>query len=59
MSMEAHLVELKKRHSVLEQQIAAVAAHPSADTLEIVKLKRKKLTLKDQIKRMSIKRVEH
>lgn len=59
MSMEAHLVELKRRHSVLEKQIAVVTAHPSANTLEVAALKRKKLTLKDQIKRISINRVAH
>ena len=59
MSMEAHLVELKRRHSELDRKIAAFMAHPSTNTLEIAALKRKKLTLKDQIKRISINRVEH
>lgn len=58
MSMEAHLVELKRRHSDLDRKISDATAHPSADTLEIAKLKRKKLTLKDQINRMSLMR-EH
>lgn len=59
MSMEAHLVELKRRHSVLEREIEDVMAHPSANALEIAALKRKKLTLKDQIKRITIDRVAH
>lgn len=53
MSMEAHLAELKKRHSVLEREIASVAAHPSSDELELVALKRKKLSLKDEIARLT------
>lgn len=59
MSMEARLFELKRRHSVLEQEIKDVTAHPSANALEIAALKRKKLTLKDQIKRITLDRVAH
>jgi len=59
MSMEARLVELKRKHSVLEKKIADVSAHPSASTLEVAALKRKKLTLKDQIERISTTSVSH
>lgn len=59
MSMEAHLVELKRRHSVLEQEIAAAAGSPGASPLEVAALKRRKLVLKDQIARLSLSRVEH
>ena len=59
MSMEAHLVELKKRHGALEQQIADAAGAPSVNPLDLVALKRKKLFLKDQIARIAIEHVSH
>jgi len=52
MSIEAHLVELERRHRDLEAEIAEARAHPSIDDLEIVKLKRRKLLLKDEIVRL-------
>lgn len=53
MSVDSHLVELKRRHRALEQQIADAQAHPSMDMLDVSKLKRKKLFLKDQIVKLS------
>jgi hypothetical protein len=52
MSIEAHLAELKERHSALEAQLAEARAHPSIDDLQIVELKRRKLLLKDEIARL-------
>jgi hypothetical protein len=52
MSIEAHLAELERRHRDLEAEIAEARAHPSIDDLEIVKLKRRKLLLKDEIVRL-------
>ena len=52
MSIEAHLAELERRHPDLEAEIAEARAHPSIDDLEIVKLKRRKLLLKDEIVRL-------
>ncbi len=59
MSSEAHLVELKRRHDDLEQKLAATMARPSSDHLEIVRLKRKKLSLKDKITRLSMHTSTH
>ncbi|MFZ3360284.1 MAG: DUF465 domain-containing protein [Xanthobacteraceae bacterium] len=52
MAIESHLAELEKRHQALEQQIDEALAHPSADDLQIVELKRKKLYVKDEIARI-------
>lgn len=52
MSMETHLSELQRRHSALEAEISELRAHPSADDLAIVELKRRKLQVKDEIARL-------
>jgi hypothetical protein len=52
MPMHTHLVELEKRHRALEDEIAEAMAHPSADDLKIVELKRRKLQVKDEIARL-------
>jgi len=49
MSLESHLAELQKRHSELDRQIDDAMASPSVDDSQIVKLKRRKLALKDEI----------
>jgi hypothetical protein len=53
MSFEAHLAELQKKHSELDRQIDEMLAHPSIDDLEISELKRRKLLLKDEIRKLS------
>ena len=52
MSIESHLAELERRHSALEDKIREAALHPSTDSLSIAELKRRKLQLKDEIKRL-------
>jgi hypothetical protein len=52
MSIEAHLAELEKRHQALENEINEAIAHPSTDDLRIVELKRRKLLVKDEIRRL-------
>ncbi len=52
MSMQAHLVELEKRHQALEQEICEALMHPSTDGLKIAELKRRKLQVKDEIERL-------
>jgi hypothetical protein len=53
MAFEAHLAELQKKHSEIDRQIDEMLTHPSIDDLEISELKRRKLLLKDEIKRLS------
>ena len=52
MAMQAHLVELEKRHRALEDEINDALAHPSADDMKVAELKRRKLQLKDEITRL-------
>jgi hypothetical protein len=52
MSLTAHLAELERRHRALEAELAEARAHPSADDLELVELKRRKLLVKDEIARL-------
>lgn len=52
MSVESHLSELVRRHHVIEQAIMAEESHPATDELKVLELKRKKLSLKDEIERL-------
>lgn len=52
MSLEAHLAELERKHGDLQRAIDDAITHPSTDTLEIAKLKRRKLAIKDEIERI-------
>ena len=52
MAMNAHLMELEKRHRALDEEIAEAMMHPSADNLKIAELKRRKLQVKDEIARL-------
>jgi hypothetical protein len=52
MSMQSHLAELEKKHQALEAEIHDCLAHPASDDLRIVELKRKKLSVKDEIEKL-------
>ncbi len=52
MSLASHLAELERKHGDLEREIDAAIAQPSFDDLEIVKLKRRKLAIKDEIEKL-------
>ena len=52
MAIQAHLVELERKHRTLESELHDALMHLSTDDLQIVELKRKKLHLKDQIERL-------
>lgn len=52
MTMETHLAELEKKHRALEHQIEEAMLHPGIDTLALSELKRRKLSLKDEIERL-------
>ena len=45
----ADLETLRAEHRQLDEQIQVMAADPDADQLEIARLKKRKLRLKDQI----------
>ena len=50
MSLTSHIEELKRKHTELDREIAEATASPSTDDIEINRLKRRKLALKDAIK---------
>lgn len=52
MSLQSHLLELERRHADLEREIEKAMVSPSTDNLQIAKLKRRKLNIKDEITRL-------
>ncbi len=52
MAIQAHLVELERKHKVLESELHEALLHLSTDDLQIAELKRRKLMVKDQIERL-------
>ena len=52
MAIESHLAELERRHRALEVEISDALTHPSPDGLKIAELKRRKLSVKDEIARL-------
>jgi hypothetical protein len=46
------LESLKAEHRDLDERIRALSSEPTGDQLEIARLKRRKLMLKDQIQRI-------
>ncbi|MVA96391.1 DUF465 domain-containing protein [Nitratireductor sp. CAU 1489] len=59
MSLASHLEELRRKHGELERAIDEALAHPSVDDLEINRLKRRKLALKDEIEKMESPPTRH
>lgn len=52
MAIQAHLVELERKHRILEDELHDALVHLSTDDLRIVELKRRKLMVKDEIQRL-------
>jgi hypothetical protein len=52
MSLAAHLAELSEKHKLLERRIEEELARPGSSDLEITRMKREKLKLKEQIVRL-------
>jgi hypothetical protein len=52
MALQAHLVELERKHKVLETELHDALVHLSTDDLRIVELKRRKLMVRDEIERL-------
>ena len=51
----AELVELRRQHRALDDEIAALSESPLADQLQVKRLKKRKLHLKDEIARVEDK----
>ena len=52
MALQAHLVELERKHKILENELHDALVHLSTDDLQIAELKRRKLMVKDKIERL-------
>lgn len=52
MSLQGHIVELQRRHEALEKEIEEEQNHPASDDSKVTELKRKKLQLKDEMKKL-------
>ncbi|HVZ15228.1 MAG TPA: DUF465 domain-containing protein [Bauldia sp.] len=57
MTMETHLAELERRHQALEREIEDALQHPGIDTLTLTELKRRKLSLRDEIEKLKTQSV--
>lgn len=53
MSLDAHVEELKKKHQSLTVAVEEAQRSPGVDDLEVVRLKKQKLKLKEEIERLS------
>ncbi|MBB5723057.1 hypothetical protein FHS72_002693 [Loktanella ponticola] len=53
MSLSSHLQELKKKHQHLSDDVEVMQRSAGTDDLEIARLKKKKLHLKEEISRLS------
>jgi hypothetical protein len=58
MAIQAHLVELERKHRILEDELHDALLHLSTDDMRIVELKRRKLMVKDEIERLRQSTVE-
>ena len=54
MSLASHLAELERKHGDLEREIDEALSSPSFDDLEIVRLKRRKLAIKDEMEKLKV-----
>ena len=52
MALQAHIVELERKHKILESELHEALIHLSTDDLRIVELKRRKLMVRDEIARL-------
>jgi hypothetical protein len=52
MTTEGHIAALERRHRELERQIDDEMTHITHDDMMIAALKRKKLEIKDELKRL-------
>ena len=53
MSLSSHLEELRKKHATLKQKVETAQRSPGIDTFQVTELKKQKLRLKEEIRRLS------
>jgi hypothetical protein len=54
MNLTSHLQELKKKHDTLSDAVKKEQRSPGSDDLEVSRLKKEKLHLKQEITRLTI-----
>ena len=52
MTLASHLAELSEKHRLLEMRIQEELARPGSDDLQISKLKREKLKIRDEMTKL-------
>ena len=53
MTLAGHLAELSEKHRLLEMRIQEELARPSADDLQINRLKKERLKIKDEMTKLN------
>ncbi|PHQ84972.1 MAG: DUF465 domain-containing protein [Thalassobium sp.] len=53
MTLSSHLQELKRKHETLSEAVELAQRSPATDDLEIARMKKEKLHLKEEISRLS------
>ncbi|MDZ4087649.1 MAG: DUF465 domain-containing protein [Tabrizicola sp.] len=53
MTIQSHLVELRRKHENLAEMVEKAQRAPGVDDLKIAELKKQKLKLKEEITRLS------
>ncbi|MEL6915278.1 MAG: DUF465 domain-containing protein [Pseudomonadota bacterium] len=53
MSLNSHVAELKRKHATLSEAVETAQRAPGVDTLEVKKLKKQKLQIKQEIERLT------
>lgn len=54
MSLQTHLAELTERHRMLDRKIVEQLSQPSVNDVEVARLKREKLKIKDRISQIKV-----
>jgi hypothetical protein len=52
MSLSGHLEELRRKHQTLSEAVEAAQRAPGIDQLEVARLKKQKLHIKEEITRL-------
>lgn len=53
MTVASHVEELRKKHNSLSEAVRVAERAPSSDPLDITKMKKEKMRLKEEITRLS------
>jgi len=59
MSLQGHILELQRRHDAIKKEIEEEQHHPNRDEAKVLELKRKKLSLKDEIVKLRTDETRH